>query len=104
MLINHRKTKDDRTVMAYELPRTDFKHLVSGRQYAVVEAFTDFDRGEHPVGEVWTFIGHSFLPYDDGLSLFVEVGDKTRHIRMQWRDEEQGPIIDKLWDYVHEVK
>jgi hypothetical protein len=90
--------------MAYELPTTDFKHLVSGRRYAVVRAFRDFDQGEHLVGEEWTFIGHSFLPYDDGLSLFVEVGDQQRHIRMQWRDEEQGPIIDRLQDYVQEVR
>ena len=89
--------------MTTALPTRDFMHLVSGRRYTVVQAFADFDRDEHPVGEAWTYIGSAFLPYDDGLSLFVEIDDKTRHIRMQWRDEEQGPIIDRLKDYVQEV-
>ena len=61
----------------------------------------DFDNAIHPVGESWIFLRSSFLPYDDGLSLFVSVDGKAeRQIRMQWRDEEQGPIIDHLADYV----
>ena len=90
--------------MTHDLPTRDFMHLVSGRTYAVVRAFRDFDKGEHAVGETWKYVGSAFLPYDDGLSLFVEIDDKTRHIRMQWRDEEQGPIIDRLADYVQEVR
>ena len=90
--------------MTTQLPTRDFMHLVSGQRYSVVRAFTDYDRDEHPVGETWTYIGSAFLPYDDGLSLFVEIDDKTRHIRMQWRNEEQGPIIDRLADYVQDVK
>src|SRR5690606_16962234 len=73
----------------------DFGHLVIGRRYRVVKAFADFDRGEHPVGETWVFEGHSFLPYDDGLSLFVssEPG-RVRQIRMRWAPEDQGPVVD----------
>lgn len=82
-------------------PTAPFKHLVSGRRYVVVKAFKDFDGSEHAVGEAWTFIGHSFLPYDDGLSLFIEQDGQRLQIRLQWRDEEQGPIIDKLYDHVH---
>ena len=85
-------------------PTADFKHLIHGQRYRVVMAFVDFDREEHKVGESWTYIGSAFLPYDDGLSLFVEIDDKTHHIRMQWRNEEQGPIIDRLADYVRDVK
>ena len=85
-------------------PTADFKHLIHGQRYRVVMAFVDFDRDEHKVGETWTYVGSAFLPYDDGLSLFVETDAGTRHIRMQWREEEQGPIIDRLQDYVQEVK
>jgi hypothetical protein len=83
----------------------DFKHLVIGRRYRVAKAFIDFDRGKHPIGEEWTFEGHSFLPYDDGLSLFVskEEGDVT-HIRMRWTDEDQGPVVDALETYVREAR
>ena len=81
-------------------PATPFAHLWPERDYEVVQAFRDLDGQEHGVGESWTFIGSSFLPYDDGLSLFVRVGGQDRQIRMQWRDEEQGPIIDNLEDYV----
>jgi Domain of unknown function (DUF3601) len=86
--------------MSQPLPTRPFKHLVTERDYVVVRAFVDFDGGQHAAGERWTFIGSSFLPYDDGLSLFVKIGDETRHIRMQWREEEQGPVIDALQEYV----
>jgi hypothetical protein len=80
----------------------DFKHLTIGNRYQVVKTFTDFDRGEHPVGETWRFEGHSFLPYDDGLSLFVSPDEDTlRHIRMRWTPEDQGEIIDALEAYIH---
>jgi hypothetical protein len=86
--------------MTTPLPTRDFMHLVSGQHYVVVQAFTDFDRDEHPVGETWAFIGSAFLPYDDGLSLFVETDTGLRHIRMQWREEEQGPVINRLDQFV----
>lgn len=98
MLVNQVETM--RGDMSHDWPTEAFKHLVSGRDYVVIQAFKDFDQGQHPVGERWTYIGSSFLPYDDGLSLFMEVDGKRRQVRMQWRDEEQGPIIDRLQDYV----
>ena len=79
----------------------DFKHLKTGRRYRVVKAFTDFDRDEHPAGETWRFEGHSFLPYDDGLSLFVSPDeDRLRHVRMRWTPEDQGEVIDHLEAYI----
>ncbi len=47
----------------------DFQHLESGKRYRVVKEFVDFDAQLHRLGEQWTFIRHSFLPYDDGLTL-----------------------------------
>ena len=61
-------------------------------RYRVLRAFTDFDGQEHPVGEEWVLLRTSLLPYDDGLSIFVEdEPGQHRQIRMQWRDEAQGP-------------
>jgi len=55
-------------------------------------------------GETWTFLGHNFLPHDDGLSLFVSLdGDREWHIRLQWRDDQQGPLIDRLEDYIRKA-
>ncbi len=82
------------------LPEEPFAHLLPGRRYRIVQPFTDYDGREHAIGEAWEFVGSSFLPYDDGLSLFVRDGDAIRHIRMQWRAEEQGPVIDALSDYI----
>lgn len=77
---------------------------MAGKKYVVVSQFQDFDKDVHPVGETWTFIGSSFSPYDDGLSLFVSLDDKHEwQIRMQWRPEEQGPIIDAFESYVEEA-
>ena len=78
-----------------------YRHLVPGRRYRVVQRFVDFDRGAHEVGEEWTYLGTSFLPRDDGRSLFVTVdGEVEHHVRMQDVDSEQGSILSRLESYV----
>lgn len=75
--------------------------LEAGERYRVRRAFTDFDGDEHRPGEEWTFLGCSFLPYEDGLSLFVSLdGRREWQIRMQWRPESQGTVLDALAKYV----
>jgi len=86
------------------LPKSKFGPLRPGRRYEVVQPFDDYDRVRHEIGEVWTFLGHNFLPHDDGLSLFVSLdGEQEWHIRMQWRPEEQGEVIGNLGAYVRPV-
>ena len=85
-------------------PATPFAHLWPEQSYVVVKAFRDFDGGTHEPGESWTFVGSSFLPYDDGLTLFAIIDGQHCQIRMQWRDEEQGQIIDNLKDYLQPKK
>ena len=68
------------------------------------------DYFDHPVvrrDEGWTdhhygcMIRSTFLPYEDGLSLFVARDDGTEmQIRSQQRAEAEGPIIDALDRYV----
>ena len=82
--------------------RPIFGHLIRGRQYAVIRSFRDYDRDDHPVGEIWIFLGISFLPYEDGLSLYVRCEDADYQIRMQWREDEQGQVISNLSSYVLE--
>jgi uncharacterized protein DUF3601 len=78
-----------------------FEFLETGRRYRVCATFTDFDGDLHVPGEEWTFLGSSFLPYDDGLSLFVSLdGSREWQIRMQWRPEAQGGVLDELTSYV----
>jgi len=78
--------------------------LCVGRRYRVRRAFTDHDRDVHPVGEEWTFLGHAFLPYHDGLSWFVSFdGAHEWHIRMQCRPEEQASIVYNLSEYLEPV-
>jgi hypothetical protein len=82
-------------------PQTAFKHLIPGARYEVLRGFSDYDGKAHPTGEIWTFLGHNFLPHDDGLSLFVSLdGDHEWHIRLQWRDDQQGRLIDRLEDHI----
>ena len=78
----------------------DFKHLVGGRRYVVRQAFADYDGGRHEIGETWTFSHHDFLPYDDGLTLWIDPGVA---IRLQWTPQSQGPIIDNLEAYIEAV-
>jgi hypothetical protein len=82
------------------LPLSDFKHLCVGCDYVVVREFSDYDGGVHPAGEAWRFLGHNFVPYYDGLSLYVSIDGQERQIRMQWLPETQAGVIDGLEDYV----
>lgn len=81
----------------------DASRLVPNQLYRVIAPFTDYDGKVHPIGEEWRFIEKNFVPYDDGLSLFVEQNGQRIQIRMQWIDEAQAPIIDNFSDYVEEV-
>lgn len=79
----------------------NFAHLRVGARYAVSVEFRDFDGRVHPTGEAWTYLGHAFLPYDDGLSLFISLDrEQEWHIRLQWREDAQGPVIDALDEHI----
>jgi hypothetical protein len=78
-----------------------FNSLEVGKRYRVCATFVDFDGDAHAPGEEWIFLGSTFLPYEDGLSLFVSLdGSREWQIRMQWRPESQGAILDGFADYV----
>ena len=91
--------------MSLHIPERKFTaaDLVVGRTYRVIAAFEDYDGIVHPIGECWRFLEKSFLPYDDGLSLFVEREGRKVQLRLQWRAETQGHIIDGFSDLVEEV-
>ncbi len=76
--------------------------LVSGQTYRVIAPFTDYDGIIHPVGESWRFVKKNFLPYEDGLSLFIERNGQNVSFRLQWREETQGELIDNFSDFVEE--
>lgn len=79
-------------------------HLQTDRKYEVIQAFTDFDGQVHPVGETFWFRGDNFLPYDDGLSLFLSPdGEKQIQVRMRWLPGDQGEILDRFREYVREA-
>jgi hypothetical protein len=80
--------------------RTDFLHLRIDGRYRIVAPLRDFDGEVHRPGVVWTFRGHSFLPYDDGLSLYVEQDGRDRQIRLRWLEGDQADIIDNLSAYL----
>lgn len=69
-------------------------------EYRVVRHFVDYDGTLHPVGEQWRFVGSSYAPYDDGLSLFVQTAAGEWHIRMQLDPDAQGALWDAFDDYV----
>jgi hypothetical protein len=77
--------------------------LAPGKTYQVSQPFVDYDGTTHRVGETWRFVEKSFLPYEDGLTLFVERHGQRMSIRLQWRAEAQGQIIDNFSDFVTEI-
>ena len=86
-------------------PRRKFtaSDLIAGQSYRVIKTFKDYDGVIHAVGESWRFVGKDFLPYEDGLSLHVESNGQNVTLRLQWRAETQGEIIDSFSDFVEEV-
>lgn len=91
-------------VWTSHLAPRDFGPLVVGVHYCVVLPFDDYDRVRHEAGESWTYLGYAYLPYDDGLSLFVSLdGEQEWHIALQWRGEEQAHIINGLRKYVRAI-
>ena len=71
-----------------------------GQQYKVKKSFTDYDGLLHEMGEVWTYLGTNFLPYEDGLTLHVQKNNQEVVYRLQWRMEEQAEIIENFQEYV----
>ena len=82
-------------------PRRNFTaaDLVPGRAYRVIRAFEDYDGVQHSVGERWRFARKDFLPYEDGLTLPGEINGQALRIRLQWRAEAQGHIIDRFSNF-----
>jgi hypothetical protein len=76
--------------------------LIVGRDYRVITAFVDYDGVRHAVGDQWRYLGKNFVPYDDGLTLFIERDGKPSSIRLQWRPETQGELISAFSDFVEE--
>ena len=92
-----------RQALSMQEPAQAFKHLQPGRRYRVVRGFVDYDGVSHVEGESWMFLTSSFLPYEDGLSLFIRMNDGAKgHIRLQWRPESQSTVIDALEDHLAE--
>lgn len=78
--------------------------LKADHRYRVIKEFVDHDSSRHPIGEEWVFLGYSFLPYEDGMSFFVSLaGEQEWLIPLQWRDEQQGAILNALGEYVQAV-
>ncbi len=88
------------------LPQRKFtaSELIPGKTYRVTTAFEDYDGIIHSVGESWRFAGKDFLPYDDGLTLYIEKGEKPVPFRLQWRPETQGQLINDFSDFVEEMR
>lgn len=82
----------------------NFGPLVTGNTYEVIRKFSDDDGSMHPEKEQWVFLGHSFVPYNDGLMLFIRLEkDDEWAIPLCWSKTEQAEIIDNLPLYVHHV-
>lgn len=75
------------------------EHLVAGKYYKVMKTFVDYDKVTRYEGEVWKFVGSSYLAYEDGLSLFFRIKGKLVHVRLQAIPEQQGYIAEHLDQY-----
>ncbi len=97
----HQSEQEKRTALAKQKPTA--ADLEPGKTYQVISTFKDYDGIIHPIGESWRFVKKSFLPYEDGLTLFVEKDGQEVWIRLQWRPEMQGQLIDNFHEFVEQV-
>ena len=88
--------------MSSQIPKRKFTaaDLTPGKEYRLVAPFGDYDGIPHPIGESWRFLAKNFLPYEDGLTLYVERDGRKEQLRLQWREETQGHVIDCFSDFV----
>ena len=77
--------------------------LIPAKTYRVIAGFKDYDGVIHAAGETWIFLEKNFLPYEDGLSLFLNKEGQRVQLRLQWREETQGRIIDGFSGFVEEL-
>ena len=77
--------------------------LMPGLSYRVAVAFRDYDGTLHPAGESWRFVSKSFLPYDDGLTLWLNRGGQDGQLRLQWRPEAQAQVIEHFSEFIEAV-
>ena len=91
--------------MSPEVPKRKFagSELIPGKTYRVIREFTDYNGLPHALDETWRFISHNFVPYYDGLTLYVERDGRTVPIQLQWSPEAQGHIVSEFSDYVEEL-
>ena len=82
----------------------NIRQLREGSTYGVVSEFVDYDGINHPVGETWTVQEITFLPYHDGLSLFVIENGQKKQYRFQEIAEEQEELLSNFMEYVELVK
>jgi hypothetical protein len=73
--------------------------------YAVLKAFRDYDGGEVAAGTRFKVTAIAFLPYEDGLTLEVQVSSpgsmpRLGVLRLQDRPETQAAIIDPAGGFI----
>jgi hypothetical protein len=76
-----------------------------GMRYRVIREFKDDDTHVHPVGEEWTFLGSSYVPYHSGAGFAVSFDD-MREWLITFLDmpEGQGEVLANLEQYLAPVE
>lgn len=85
------------------MEKIPYRFLIPDKKYRVVKEFRDYDSAAHPEGEEWIYQSYNFVPYHDGLSLFVRINGKEEQIRLQTTPEEQLHITENLGGYLKEI-
>ena len=81
----------------------EYGPLRSGATYKVMQSFRDYRNFPYATGEVLTFEGSSFVPYEDGLSLYFDKQGAKRQCMLCVREGFQKHIAHNLSEYFTEV-
>ncbi|WP_444930781.1 DUF3601 domain-containing protein [Microbulbifer sp. SSSA002] len=80
-----------------------YGHLKASLNYRIAKPFRDYDYNPYDEGEVIKFYSCSFLPYENGLTLFCLRKGQETQIRLQIHPEEQQEIAHNLEHYFEET-
>lgn len=85
--------------MDYSLLQKSYDIFKVGCTYEVIQAFNDYRNISYSVGDKFIFIGSNFVPYESGLSLFLDKNGCEWHLMLCIRPEFQQEVAHNLDKY-----
>ena len=89
--------------MDYSLLQSEYDIFKAGCTYEVIKTFRDYRNMPFSIGDHFIFIGSNFVPYESGLSLFLDKNGCEWQLMLCVRPEFQQEIAHNLDKYFRKL-